>query len=71
MLAFPLSKTEGEIILNSKAIIREARRREVSLTRFASHAFIHACLHLNGYDHGKSMERKELFYLKKLHIKAV
>lgn len=69
VLAFPLSKTEGEIVLNRKAIIREARRRGVSLTCFASHAFIHACLHLNGYGHGKSMEKKELFYIKKLHLK--
>lgn len=68
VLAFPLSKTEGEIVLNSKAIVREAKKRNVHARLFATQLFIHACLHLKGYDHGKSMERAERLYLKKLAL---
>ena len=52
-LAYPLSKTEGEILLNP------SRRGKYSLV----HLFLHSCLHLRGLDHGKKMDAFEKKFL--------
>lgn len=49
VLAFPLSKTSGEIFINPL-------RAEPFGVRFL---FIHACLHLKGMRHGATMNRVE------------
>lgn len=69
VLAFPLSKNEGEIILNLQALTREANIRKVPISAYMAYMFIHACLHLKGHDHGKSMTKKEAQYLKKFGLK--
>jgi len=49
VLAFPLSKTSGEIFINSQ-----------HLDGFSPlHLFIHGCLHLKGMQHGRRMEEAE------------
>jgi len=53
VLAFPLSKTSGEIFIN------RARAKPFSV----KYLFIHGLLHLKGMRHGDTMERTE----KKLH----
>ena len=67
-LAFPLSKNEGEIVLNIEAIAREAKKHDVSRREFATRLFVHACLHLKGFTHGPRMEKEELRFLKKLDV---
>ena len=69
VLAFPLSEGEGEIVFNLQALKREAARRKVPATAYIAYMFIHACLHLKGHDHGKSMTKKEAFYLRKFNLK--
>jgi probable rRNA maturation factor len=67
-LAFPLAKDEGEIILNTEALSREAKSREMTLRTYTAYIFIHACLHLDGFKHGTEMTRKENFFMKKLGL---
>lgn len=65
VLAFPLSKKSGEIILNPRRSAIEAPRYAHSERAHLTFLFIHACLHLKGLDHGEHMEREEQKYLKK------
>ncbi len=55
VLAFPLSKTSGEIL------ICKAAAKPYSI----DFLFIHACLHLKGLKHGATMEREEDRLLKR------
>ena len=71
ILAFPLSATEGEIVLNDEAIIREAKKRQVGVADYAAYIFVHGCLHLKGFDHGESMSVQEKKYIKKLRLKDI
>ena len=69
VLAFPLSASEGEIVLNTRALAREAKVRGVSVSAYTAYIFIHACLHLKGWGHGMEMTKQEAKYLKKFQIK--
>lgn len=53
VLAFPLSKNEGEIFIN------KINKND------AIYLFIHALLHLKGYKHGKKMDGMEKKLIKK------
>ncbi|MEK7576050.1 MAG: rRNA maturation RNAse YbeY [Patescibacteria group bacterium] len=55
VLAFPLSKSEGEIFINK---IKKNK---------AVYLFIHALLHLKGYKHGKKMDGMEKKLTKKFN----
>ncbi len=55
VLAFPLSKTSGEILLCKAA----AKPYSIEFL------FIHGCLHLKGLKHGATMEREEDRLLKR------
>jgi len=65
VLSFPLSKTEGEIILNVRKAEREARAEGVSMSERATYLFIHACLHLKGLDHGARMDTFEVSWMRR------
>jgi rRNA maturation RNase YbeY len=58
VLSFPLSETEGEILLNTELAKKEK-----------DYIFIHSLLHLKGYIHGKKMEEEEERIIKKFHEK--
>lgn len=58
VLAFPLSKTSGEILICKSA----AKPYSVGFL------FIHACLHLKGLKHGATMEREEDRLLKRFKL---
>lgn len=60
VLAFPLSKTSGEIL-----ICRQAAK-PYSL----AYLFIHGCLHLKGFKHSATMEREECRVLKRFGLRA-
>jgi probable rRNA maturation factor len=68
VLSFPYSKCEGEIILNVRKAEREARAMGISLRSRLGLLFVHGCCHLNGYDHGATMERLERNILRKVGI---
>ena len=59
VLALPLEKAAGEIILCPSVIKRQAPKFEMSYRTFMAYLFIHGLLHLKGMDHGATMERKE------------
>ncbi len=65
VLSFPLSKSSGEIFINIRKAQREAKKFNHSTIKHIKYLFIHGCLHLTGYKHGKSMELLEQKYLKK------
>jgi len=50
VLSFPLSKNEGEILINKK------NRNDKN---YADLLFVHSLLHLKGYKHGAKMEFEE------------
>ena len=63
----------GDIIFSIETIIREAKRDNKSLQNHLTHLFIHAVLHLLGYDHdshaqAEKMENLEIAILKTLNI---
>src|SRR3989344_8344004 len=55
VLAFPLSKNSGEILI--------CKKRALPFT--VAYLFIHALLHLKGHRHGGTMEREERRLLKR------
>lgn len=59
VLAFPLSRKEGEIFLNIRKAAREAARERISRDTRIALLLVHGCLHLAGYSHGKRMENLE------------
>ncbi len=59
VLAFPLSKTEGEIFINPNKAKEEAREWSKTYEKFIGFLFIHGLLHLKGLDHGDEMEKLE------------
>lgn len=59
VLSFPLSKTEGEILINK--IYRGKK--------YADYLFIHSLLHLAGLKHGQKMDAEEAKIMQKIHPK--
>jgi probable rRNA maturation factor len=65
VLAFPLDVHTGQIVITPAVARKEARDFNHTFDEHVIFLFIHACLHLKGYDHGRTMEQKERFYMKK------
>ena len=64
----------GEIIISLERIFRESEINNVSFKNHFIHIFLHAILHILGYDHEidserKKMENIEISILKNLGIK--
>ncbi len=66
-LAFPMEKGQGEIVMNLKTIRLEARSYYKTYLEHLLFLFIHSCLHLKGYKHGKEMEKMEDKYFNKFN----
>ncbi len=66
VLAFPLSKTSGEIVIALSYAEKEASQFESTIAEHILYLFVHGCLHLKGLDHGPIMERAEKQTLAKL-----
>ena len=60
VLAFPLSKNSGEILI--------CKKRALPFT--VAYLFIHALLHLKGHRHGGTMEREERRLLRQFGFRA-
>lgn len=65
VLAFPLGPSAGEIFLNLRQARRECGARGQSYEHFVALLFVHACLHLKGMQHGRTMENEEIRALKR------
>ncbi len=72
VLSFPLGKEAGEIYICTTVAKREAPRYQHSYAEHVLFLFIHALLHLKGYDHGATMESLEQRYRRKYsaHVEA-
>jgi probable rRNA maturation factor len=58
-LSFALSEHSGEIILCRSAMRREYKNFDMEYDNYLIFIVIHSMLHLKGYAHGSTMERKE------------
>ena len=65
VLAFPLGKDSGEIVLCPATARREAARYGMPPRDFLAYLFIHGMLHLKGRRHGATMEHEERRILKR------
>ena len=63
ILSFPLSKNEGEIYISLSTARRDAKKFNMSYSKFLHLLVIHGCLHLKGHDHSSTMEKLEEKYL--------
>lgn len=66
VLSFNLSKNEGEIFLNVRKAEREAKSAGTTARARTALLFVHGCLHLAGYRHGRKMEDGEDKILRRL-----
>lgn len=71
VLAFPLGKNEGEIFMDLTVARREAPERQLSYQQYVRYLYIHALLHLKGFDHdtkraGARMDNEEKKWLNAL-----
>ena len=62
ILSFPLSKTEGEILLCPELIKTETKKFNKNFRELLGFLVIHGMLHLKGYEHGDRMDRAEKKY---------
>ena len=53
----------GDIIFSIETILREAKLDNKTVANHLTHLFIHAVLHLLGYDHEKAEDAKKMEYL--------
>lgn len=67
ILSFPLGETSGEIYISLSTARRDAKKFEMSYNKFLHLLFIHGCLHLEGHDHGSTMEELEDSYLQRFY----
>ena len=70
VLAFPLSKTSGEILLCPATARTQARDYSMTPHTFLAYLFIHGCLHLKGMQHGATMESEECRVLKHFDLRT-
>ena len=65
VLAFPLRKDMGELVLCPGVIKKEAKNFERTFEQFLGFLVIHGMLHLKGLEHSSTMEKAEEAYDKK------
>lgn len=59
ILSFPLSPTEGAIVIDLTTTKKMASEFNRSYSNFIGFLFIHGLVHLKGFDHGSRMENVE------------
>ncbi|MBI1975759.1 MAG: rRNA maturation RNase YbeY [Candidatus Vogelbacteria bacterium] len=64
VLSFPLEHESGEIFLNPRRIMLEARSQGKPYANYTAYLFIHGLLHLKGLRHGNIMEAREAAYMR-------
>ncbi len=65
VLAFPISKKEGEIYITLPYAKKEAAKYDHTFRTHVLFLVIHGALHLKGLDHGVPMEKEENRLMKK------
>ncbi len=59
ILSFPLSETAGEMFICLPVCRKQHKDFDRSFSNFVAFLFIHGLVHLNGYDHGDTMDFEE------------
>lgn len=62
ILSFPLSKTEGEILICPSTVKKETKKFNRNFRELLGFLVIHGMLHLKGMEHSSRMEREEKKY---------
>ncbi len=70
VLAFPLSKHSGEILICPATARAQCKKYGMSERVFIAYLFIHGLLHLRGLRHGVTMEREERRVMQKFGLRA-
>lgn len=68
VLSFPLGKDTGEIYLCPEISYPKAKNYNFSPEGYIAFLFIHGLLHLQGHDHGHTMESLEKRFVKRFKI---
>ena len=68
VLSFPLTVDQGEIFITPSVAKKEAKKFNMTVDGYIGFLFIHALLHLKGFDHGDTMEKAEQKYCKKYNL---
>ena len=68
ILAFPLSRKRGELIITLPRARREAVRFDMTYRIYVGYLFIHGLLHLKGFRHGGRMDKEEKRLLKRFSL---
>lgn len=68
ILAFPLSKREGDLYLSLPDVAKKAPAFGMNAPEYLKYLFIHGLVHLKGFDHGKKMDALEKKYSKALRF---
>ncbi len=65
ILSFSLSDTSGELIIDLAKVKKEAPDFSMTYPHFLGFLIIHGMLHLKGFEHSSTMERKEALFKKR------
>jgi probable rRNA maturation factor len=70
VLAFPLSKSSGEILICKETANKQNKAYGMSQRDFITFLLIHGMLHLKGHRHGATMENEERRVLRRLGVRV-
>ena len=59
ILSFPLSETSGEMFICLPVCRTQYKKFDRTFKNFIAYLFVHGLVHLNGHDHGDTMDLEE------------
>ncbi len=65
VLSFSLTATSGELFLCPSVARMQAHQYEATGGDFLTYLFIHGMLHIKGFEHGVTMEKRERHFLRR------
>ena len=68
ILSFALSKDSGELYLSMPEVAKKAKLFRMTTRNYLGYLFIHGLLHLEGRDHGRTMEVLESKFARAFHF---
>lgn len=68
VLSFEVDQKQGEIYICPAVAAKEAPEYGHTLRQHIAYLFIHALLHLKGHDHGDTMEKAEVRYMRRFDL---
>ena len=68
ILSFGLSKNSGELYLCMQEVTKKSKLFGMTVPGYLGYLFIHGCLHLEGMDHGRTMDTLERKFCRALRL---